>query len=52
MQCSMYGRQCSAFRVGLNRLTGLGLSLDGLVYHPQHADLVDLAHACPDANIK
>lgn len=39
------------FRAGLNRLTGLGLSLDGLVYHPQHADLVDLARACPDANI-
>ncbi|MDP6815884.1 MAG: amidohydrolase family protein [Alphaproteobacteria bacterium] len=39
------------FRAGLRRLTAMGLSLDGLVYHPQHADLVDLARACPEANI-
>jgi len=39
------------FRAGLARLTGLGLSLDALVYHPQHADLIDLARRCPDANI-
>lgn len=39
------------FRAGLDRLTTMGLSLDALVYHPQHADLIDLAHACPDANI-
>lgn len=39
------------FRAGLDRLTSMGLSLDALVYHHQHADLVDLARACPDANI-
>jgi predicted TIM-barrel fold metal-dependent hydrolase len=39
------------FRAGLNRLTAMGLSLDALVYHHQHADLIDLARACPDANI-
>jgi predicted TIM-barrel fold metal-dependent hydrolase len=39
------------FRAGLGRLAALGLTLDGLVYHPQHADLVDLARACPDASI-
>ena len=39
------------FRAGLNRLTRMGLSLDALVYHHQHADLIDLARACPDANI-
>jgi L-fuconolactonase len=39
------------FRAGLNRLSAMGLSLDALVYHHQHADLIDLARACPDANI-
>src|SRR5437016_691189 len=39
------------FRDGLNRLTAMGLSLDALVYHHQHSDLIDLARACPDANI-
>jgi predicted TIM-barrel fold metal-dependent hydrolase len=39
------------FRAGLRRLSKLGLTLDGLVYHPQHADLVALARACPDASI-
>jgi L-fuconolactonase len=39
------------FRAGLNRLSAMGLSLDALVYHHQHADLVDLARACPDANL-
>ena len=39
------------FRDGLNRLTAMGLSLDALVYHHQHSDLVELARACPDANI-
>jgi predicted TIM-barrel fold metal-dependent hydrolase len=29
----------------------MGLSLDALVYHHQHADLIDLARACPSANI-
>ena len=39
------------FRAGLARLTGMGLSLDALVYFPQHGDLLDLARACPDANL-
>jgi len=39
------------FRAGLRRLAHMGLSLDALVYHHQHADLIDLAHACPDASI-
>jgi len=39
------------FRAGLARLTALGLSLDAWLYHPQLDDLVDLARACPDANI-
>jgi L-fuconolactonase len=39
------------FRSGLNRLTAMGLSLDALVYHHQHTDLIDLARACPGANI-
>jgi len=39
------------FRAGLRRLTGMGLTLDALVYHPQHGDLIDLARSCPDATI-
>ena len=39
------------FRAGLERLTKLGLSLDAWVFHPQLADVVDLARACPDARI-
>ena len=39
------------FRAGLARLTRLGLSLDAWAFHPQLADVVDLARACPDANI-
>ena len=39
------------FRAGLDRLTAMGLSLDALVYHHQHTDLIDLARACPNANI-
>jgi L-fuconolactonase len=39
------------FHQGLNKLTAMGLSLDALVYHHQHADLLHLARACPDANI-
>jgi predicted TIM-barrel fold metal-dependent hydrolase len=38
-------------RAGLRRLAALGLSLDALVYHHQHADLIDLARACPNASI-
>jgi len=39
------------FRAGLRRLTKLGLSLDAWVFHPQLADLVDLAQSFPDASI-
>jgi len=39
------------FRTGLARLTKLGLSLDAWVFHPQLADVVELARACPDARI-
>ena len=35
------------FRAGLARLTALGLSLDAWVFHPQLADVVDLARALP-----
>jgi L-fuconolactonase len=45
----IYGR--ADFRAGLARLTKLGLSLDAWVFHPQLADVVDLARACPDARI-
>jgi len=39
------------FRAGLARLTALGLSLDAWVFHPQLGDAIDLARACPSANI-
>jgi predicted TIM-barrel fold metal-dependent hydrolase len=39
------------FRAGLRRLTALGLSLDAWLFHPQLADVIDLARAVPDANI-
>jgi predicted TIM-barrel fold metal-dependent hydrolase len=39
------------FRAGLTRLTKLGLSLDAWVFHPQLADVIDLARAYPDASI-
>jgi len=39
------------FRTGLSRLTALGLSLDAWVFYHQLDELVDLARACPDANI-
>ena len=45
----LYGQ--ADFRAGLARLTALGLSLDAWLYHPQLTELVDLARACPDANI-
>src|SRR5712691_5511704 len=35
------------FRAGLARLSALGLSFDAWLYHPQLADLVDLARAFP-----
>lgn len=43
--------QQADFRAGLGRLTALGLSLDAWVFHPQLDDVVDLAHAFPNANI-
>ena len=39
------------FQVGLEVLTRMGFALDALVFHHQHADLLALARACPDANI-
>jgi predicted TIM-barrel fold metal-dependent hydrolase len=39
------------FRAGLARLVALGLSLDAWVFHPQLADVIDLARACPAASI-
>jgi L-fuconolactonase len=39
------------FRAGLARLTALGLSLDAWAFHPQLADITELARAFPQANI-
>ncbi len=39
------------FRAGLRRLTALGLSFDAWLFHPQLADVIDLARALPDASI-
>lgn len=39
------------FHAGLKRMTAMGLSLDALVFHHQHADMLALARACPDANV-
>ena len=39
------------FRVGLARLTAMGLSFDAWAFHPQLADVVELARALPSANI-
>lgn len=39
------------FRAGLSRLTALGLAFDAWLYHPQLADIIDLAKSAPDANI-
>lgn len=38
-------------RAGLARLTALGLAFDAWVYHPQLADVIDLARAFPTATI-
>lgn len=38
-------------RAGLARLTTMGLSFDAWLYHPQLADIIDLAQSFPDANI-
>jgi len=43
--------QQAGFRAGFARLTALGLSLDAWVFHPQLADVVDLARAFPGASI-
>jgi len=40
-----------AFRAGLARLTQLGLSLDAWTFFTQMHETIDLARACPDANI-
>ena len=39
------------FRAGLARLAGLGLSFDAWLYHPQLADVAELARALPAATI-
>jgi predicted TIM-barrel fold metal-dependent hydrolase len=39
------------FRAGLARLAALGLSFDAWLYHPQLADVVELARALPAATI-
>ena len=39
------------FRTGLARLAALGLSFDAWLYHPQLADVVELARAIPAATI-
>lgn len=39
------------FRAGLKCLSDMGLVLDGLVYFTQHADMIELARACPNAAI-
>ena len=39
--------QRADFRAGLKRLSALGLSFDAWLYHPQLADVVDLARAFP-----
>src|SRR5499427_2847244 len=41
----------SDFRAGLARLAALGLSLDAWAFHPQLADVVDLARTFPAATI-
>jgi len=38
-------------RAGVRRLAARGLSLDAWVFHPQLADVVELARACPEASI-
>jgi predicted TIM-barrel fold metal-dependent hydrolase len=39
--------QRADFRAGLARLSALGLSFDAWLYHPQLADVIDLARAFP-----
>jgi L-fuconolactonase len=49
MQPHLYQR--SDFREGLARLTRLGLSFDAWLYHPQLADVIELARAFPNTII-
>jgi L-fuconolactonase len=49
MQPHLYQRP--DFRAGLARLAACGLSFDAWLYHPQLADVVDLARAFPAAPI-
>jgi L-fuconolactonase len=46
-----HGPRQANVRAGLARLTALGLSFDAWVYHPQLADVIDLARAFPTATI-
>ncbi|MFM0395103.1 amidohydrolase family protein [Paraburkholderia phytofirmans] len=39
------------FRAGISRLQALGLSFDAWVFHPQLADVADLAQAFPELSI-
>jgi predicted TIM-barrel fold metal-dependent hydrolase len=39
------------FREGVKKLGAMGLTLDALVYHNQHNELLDLARACPQTRI-
>jgi L-fuconolactonase len=48
--CGRTYRQ-AGFRAGLARLATLGLSFDAWLYHPQLADVVELARAVPAATI-
>ena len=43
--------QQADFRAGLARLSALGLAFDAWLYHPQLADVIDLARAFPTASI-
>lgn len=45
MQPGLYGR--ADFRAGLRRFSALGLVFDAWLYHPQLADVIDLARAFP-----
>src|SRR5205085_10913809 len=49
MQPHLYQRP--DFREGLARLTRLGLSFDAWLYHPQLADVVELARAFPNTKM-
>ncbi|ARP84408.1 amidohydrolase [Bordetella genomosp. 8] len=42
---------CPGFRAGLRRLAAMGLVFDAWIYHPQLAEVLDLARAVPEAMI-